>query len=174
MSDTTDFINVIDLSLVIPRMRFVLADALLPLESGGSLPVTFLIDIPNGTRPDLSGPHRVRRSGEHFRPESHRQAHPHRRVRGRRSRFFQIAALASCRLTPRWAWTRSRSEVARGKRSAGSCESEPGQCRYAERDHRGDRPSCDIGNGPSDSRQSHLLRPPVSQRSASEIRRGSW
>jgi hypothetical protein len=53
VSDTTDFINVIDPSLVIPRSRFVLADALLPLESGGSLPVTFLVDIPDGTRAGL-------------------------------------------------------------------------------------------------------------------------
>ena len=53
VSDTTDFINVIDPSLVIPRTRFVLADALLPLQSGSSLPVTFLIDIPDGTRAGL-------------------------------------------------------------------------------------------------------------------------
>jgi hypothetical protein len=53
VSDTTDFINVIDPSQVIPRSRFVLADALLPLLSGSSLPVTFLIDIPDGTRAGL-------------------------------------------------------------------------------------------------------------------------
>ena len=53
VSDTTDFINVTDPSLVIPRTRFVLADALLPLFSGSSLPVTFLIDIPDGTRAGL-------------------------------------------------------------------------------------------------------------------------
>jgi hypothetical protein len=53
VSDTTDFINVIDPSLVIPRTRFVLADALLPLFSGSSLPVTFLVDIPDGTRAGL-------------------------------------------------------------------------------------------------------------------------
>lgn len=53
VSDTTDFINVIDPSLVIPRTRFVLADALLPLFAGSSLPVTFLVDIPDGTRAGL-------------------------------------------------------------------------------------------------------------------------
>jgi hypothetical protein len=53
VSDTTDFISVDDPARVIPRSRFVLADALLPLLSGSSLPVTFLVDIPDGTRAGL-------------------------------------------------------------------------------------------------------------------------
>lgn len=53
VSDTTDFFSVDDPARVIPRTRFVLADALLPLLSGSSLPVTFLVDIPDGTRAGL-------------------------------------------------------------------------------------------------------------------------